>query len=595
MLTIKEFKDRLGKRGGSLIACPDKLAGDTLLKLKNLPGYWRYEDRNVVFRPTASNVAYLANAFPTATWEEGLAADTHAEHLRAQEEAQEAARAVQEARDCPDMLPDPEGYEYARPPMRHQHNAFILSRTREAFGLFMEQGTGKTKVTLDTACYLYEQGEIEALIIVAWPNGVHRNWVDYELPEDMAHWPYAATWWSAKQTVAKRDEFAEVFRSEGRIRVFTFNVEAFTSPAAREAIEAILARFSCMFVIDQSASIKNHSAKRTKYLLKLAPLAKYRRILDGAPVAEGAEELYSQFKFLDENIIGHDTWTAFVNDFCNVNRDHEVIGYRNINRLQDLIAPHCFRVRADECMDLPPRVYKRWPFDLSVEERRVYEELRGAGLALFAPGATYGRDLRPGEDAPDPEDPDVIEEHRVMVKVLRLQQIAAGWWPKTEDRRLISGESSRLSALLALLEGNEGKALIFARFRADLDLIQETLGDQCVSYHGGVNEDDRARAKRRFMEDPSCRVFVGQPRTAGVGHTLTAARHVVFYNNDPSLRFREECEKRAHRKGLMHGLLIWDLVARGTMDAATIRTLRAKKELSNTIMQDPDNFFLQTE
>ena len=95
------------------------------------------------------------------------------------------------------------------------------------------------------------------------------------------------------------------------------------------------------------------------------------------------------------------------------------------------------------------------------------------------------------------------------------------------------------------------------------------------------------------MEDPKVRFFIGQPSTAGIGHTLTAAKHIVFYSNSHSLRLRKECEKRVHRAGLKHKVIIWDLVAKDTQDAKIIQCLIDKKKIADEIMQDPVNFFME--
>ena len=148
---------------------------------------------------------------------------------------------------------------------------------------------------------------------------------------------------------------------------------------------------------------------------------------------------------------------------------------------------------------------------------------------------------------------------------------------------------------MALLQQSSGKCLIFARFRADLDLLQKLLGKEAVSFHGGIKDDDRDEAKRRFMRDPKVKFFLGQPRSAGVGHTLTAAENVIFYSNDHSLRLREECEKRAHRTGLKTKLFVWDLVASDTQDEKIVKSLREKKKLADVILKDPESFFLNYE
>lgn len=589
---------------GYVLLIADKLGGgNTFAKLAQFPGHTRWLERNLIVRATGANLQHILNNWPEAEW------IGRSERVRDEYLTQQGVAAKVSETKAMAVIPDTSDYQFKRPPMDHQRKAFALSRDQTAFALFMSQGTGKTKVIIDNACYLFQAGKIDALIIIAWPNGVHRNWLEYELPEDMTV-PYVAEYWSGNWATKHRTKAREALFAapSDHLRVMAFNVEAFTSEGAKDFLLRCLTGWRCLFVIDQSASIANPQAKRTKFLIdKTSTLAKYRRILDGAPVAEGASELYSQFKFLDPWIIGHDTWTGFRAEYCVIGFFNEIKGYRNIDELRAKIDGYCYRCRSEDCLDLPERIYKRWQFDLSAEESRIFEELRVVELATFSDRLNEDEDEGEFEDASDEDKAqqaidrgltrtsNFIEEHRVLVKLLRLQQIASGWWPGEEFKMINpEGKPSRLQALEAILEAAEGeKALIFARFRADLELIQQALGTKAVSYHGGVGEEERLEAKRKFMKDPKTLYFIGQPQSAGLGHTLTAAHHVIFYNNHPSLRLREECEKRAHRQGLDHKLIIWDLIAKGTQDAAIVRALRAKKELSNVIMADPDNFFLQ--
>jgi len=560
-----------------------QLGGGDFAKLASLPGFFKWVGRNCIFRTTGANLGYVLRNWPDAEWIGGTD-EVRQAYLSEQSAAASTVAQKSSARD----LSDDSGYHYKREPMAHQRRAFILSRDRPVFALFQEQGTGKTKVTLDTASYLFQKGAIDCLVVVAWPNGVHRNWVEYEVPLDVGVPHLTGYWtsrWQTKRETQKRADFINAKRGK-KLKIFCFNVEAFTSPGARAFILSLLSSHKVLLVIDQSASIKNPQAKRTKFLIdKCSRLAAYRRVLDGQPVAEGASELYSQFKFLDPWIIGHDTWTGFKAEFCKIGYWNEIVGYRNLPELRRRIDGYVFRVRADECLDLPPRIYKVWPFSLGGEEQRIFDELKVQDIATFS------------EPIKDIEEEDrSLEEHNALVKNMRLQQISSGWWPKDKMRQIEKELPSRAAALLNLIEAiGKEKALIFARFRADLDLLQRLLGPNAVSYHGGISDDNRAIAKRRFMEDNRTQFFLGQPRSAGFGHTLTAARHVIFYSNDHSLRLREECEKRAHRQGLMHHLHIWDLIAEGTQDLKIVRAFRAKKELANEILLDPDNFFLAYE
>lgn len=600
---------------GYLLAIPETLGGGNFAQLSAFPGYSKWQDRNCIFRNTGANIQHVLNNWPDAKWIGGCDS-VRTDYLAFLGQAEDTINAKTE-----DAVVDDTGYRYQRKPMEHQRKAFALSRDRKAFGYFMEQGTGKTKVVIDNACYLFQQDKIDALVIIAWPNGVHRNWVEYELPVDMSS-PYIAESWSGNhQAVYRQKQFNAVLEDKARrLKVFAFNVEAFSSSKfAQDFLMRWMGRFRTMLVVDQSASIKNPKAKCTKFLVdKISALAAYRRVLDGAPVAEGADELYSQFKFLDPRIIGHDTWTGFKAEFCEIGYFNEIKGYKNVPELRRRIDGHCYRVLADDCLDLPPRIYKRWPFDLGEGERRIFDELKTLGLTFFKPVAEAQEGKEALQECGLVEDSGEVtgrflEEQRALVKNLRLQQISSGWWPEAlegiaegvESRGMaypweaeynvtrIEDTPSRLKALLLLLSQAQGKALIFSRFRADLEILAQTLGDKAVSYHGGIKDKDRDEAKRQFMNNPKVLYFLGQPRSAGIGHTLTAAKHVIFYSNDQSLRMREECEKRAHRTGLKTKLVVWDLIARGTHDGKIVRSLREKKILANVIMQDPDNFFLQ--
>lgn len=541
--------------------------GDNFSLLNNMPGFKKWIGRDMVFRPTNANILYINRHWPEAQWS-GEAQGFVDDFIRHQE--LEAANLKAKAEG---LTESDDGHKYKRPPMAHQRKGFLLTRDREFFGLFCEQGTGKTKIIWDTAAYLYARGEISGLAIVAWPNGVHRNWIEVEMPEDLPEWcPTAAAFYSSNLTKTKVKELESVITAPDKLRVLAFAVESFASERARDYLLRFLATGRILLVIDQSACIKNPAAKRTKFLVKKAgPMAAYRRILDGDPNTGGAEELYSQFTFLSPAIIGLDTWSAFKQEYCNIGYFNEIKGLKNTQALRAAIDGFSYRVLEKDCMDLPERIYKRWRFDLEPEELRVYQELRDEAIAEFS-----------GEQ---------IISTLPIVAHMRMQQVASGWWPGQEYKQL---GSSRLNALMACLqECQGGKKLIYARFKRDIRLIQQTLGKQALAYYGDINEEDRAEAKIRFQEDDEIQYLVGQQQTMGIGHTFTAAEYVIFYSNHPALRLRTESEKRAHRKGQLKHVKVIDLLANGTKDEKVLRNFKMQKDVAESIMGDPKSFFLE--
>lgn len=482
--------------------------------------------------------------------------------------------------------------DFKRKPFAKQLEGFELSKDKPNFGLFMEQGTGKTKVTLDTANYLYKKGVIDTLIVVAWPNGVHRNWVDIEIAKDL-NVPYKATFWQSSLSKEKQKQIEEVYHYKDGLRVMTYNIEAVNTEKGKANIGHFIKSGKVFFVLDQSACIKTPTAARTKAMTKFGQHNNiiYKRILDGDPHAEGLHELFAQFKFLDPDIIGLTSYTAFKSTYCEMGYFKNIIGYKNVDQLMAKIEPYFFRCTSDECVDLPSKIYKRWSFELNDEERKLYNQMKRHNLAYFNTGF---------EEI-------LTQEKLALTKNMRLQQISSGWLSvdrgkrKTESGKMvnnfellpISKESSRLSAFKDLILEAKGKILIFTRFVADILELEKFLGKESVSFHGGISDDQKSEAKRLFMEDESVRFFIGQPSTAGIGHTLTAAKHIVFYSNGHSLRLRKECEKRAHRTGLKHNIIIWDLIAKNTQDFNIVNCLIEKKKVSDAIMKEPENFFMQ--
>jgi SNF2 family DNA or RNA helicase len=81
-----------------------------------------------------------------------------------------------------------------------------------------------------------------------------------------------------------------------------------------------LTKHKCLTIIDESTTIKNHRAIRTKNVLKLASFSKYRRILTGSPVTKSPLDLYTQCQFLSEKLLGYSSYYTFRNRYCVTHR-----------------------------------------------------------------------------------------------------------------------------------------------------------------------------------------------------------------------------------------------------------------------------------
>jgi len=464
-----------------------------------------------------------------------------------------------------------DGYQFKRRPYDHQLKEWQQTRDETAWGHLFEQGTGKSKVTIDEASWLYQTGAIEAVVIVA-PNNVHANWARNEFPAECN-----IDWTAAVYFASGVENFGNP--AVKGLKVFCFNIEGFVSEKAKLMLERILKTYTCMLVVDESSRIKTHSALRTKFMLRMAPLARYRRILSGTPVTQGMEDLYCQFQFLDPGILACRTFYTFRARYCRMGgfKNKQIIGYLNIDELQERIGKHSTRVLKQDCLDLPAKIYQTLPFRLSPEQQRLYNAVRLESLLELEELIGAGKTLQ------------VVSE-MAMTRILRLQQITSGLMPET-DGLPIPGKNARMEALMDRLEDLPGKAIIFARFRADIENICKHLPQgSFVQLHGGTKTNERMEAVRSFQEDPHIRYFVGNPAAAGIGITLTAAEAVIYYSQDFNLEYRLQSEDRAHRIGQTKHVLIIDLIAEKTVDEKIVKALRAKHSLAKMILKDPAGF-----
>jgi SNF2 family DNA or RNA helicase len=465
-------------------------------------------------------------------------------------------------------------------PFAHQAKALELSKDKTVFALLMEQGTGKTKVAIDNVAYLYFRGEIDALLVVA-PNGVHRNWVDDELPAHM--WdsvPYQAMIFrSGKANSAKfKRDFDDLITFDG-LAVLAINVDALITANGKEAVKRFLTR-KVFMAVDESTDIKSPSAKRTKAARTFGRLARFRRILTGTPTGDGSPlDLYSQFAFLDPDIIGLRSFTAFKHEHAILETRiipgqtrrtfQQVVGYKNLDRLNAVISPHSFRVTKDDALpDLPPKIFTKRYIELSTEQARLYRELRSNFLVELQDGS-------------------VVTAAMAMTRIMRLQQIACGHigTGPGEPSKRIPGPNPRLDTLVEVLEQYPGKTIVWCRFTDDINLIMETFPDVSVRYDGNTSEEERSESKIEFQRG-TARLLVGNPKAGGRGLTLHAAQNVVFFSNYFGLETRQQAEDRAHRIGLQHRVNYIDLIAEGTVDEKIVRALRAKQNIANLITGD---------
>ena len=180
-------------------------------------------------------------------------------------------------------------YKFKTKPYEHQITALEKSWNKEVFAYFMEMGTGKSKVLIDNISMLYDKGKINGALIIA-PKGVYQNWYDTEIPVHMAdHIEKDVVLWKALINQKQQNELNKLFQSNEKLHVLVMNVEAFSTKKGLQYAWKFLNSHRALIGIDESTTIKNPSAKRTKAIL----------------------DLFSQCQFLDPWLLDQQSYYSF--------------------------------------------------------------------------------------------------------------------------------------------------------------------------------------------------------------------------------------------------------------------------------------------
>src|SRR6056300_1183761 len=276
-------------------------------------------------------------------------------------------------------------YKFKSKPFAHQSKALEMSWDKEVFAYFMEMGTGKSKVLIDNIAMLYNAGKINGALIIA-PKGVYKNWFDSEIPNHMPDYieKKVGLW----RTDPNAKDLKPLFSTGAELHILFMSVEAFSTKKGVLFAHKFLSCHNALIGIDESTTIKNPNAKRTKSILSLKPLSKFRRILTGSPVTKSPLDLFSQCQFLDPWLLDQQSYYSFRTRYAicrkiNVSgRQVEiVVGYRNLGELSEKLKPFSYRCLKDDCLDLPKKTFMKRIIQLTDEQKKLYKQMKEQALA----------------------------------------------------------------------------------------------------------------------------------------------------------------------------------------------------------------------
>lgn len=498
-----------------------------------------------------------------------------------------------------------DSYKFKTTPFDHQLEVFQKSRDSEFFALLMEQGTGKSKVIIDTAAYLWGKGRINAMLIVA-PNGVHKNWEMNEIP---IHMPdhvstHVAVWQAAPRSKKQQKALDDLFLGGVQLRVLCMNVEALSGNVPAQLAMKFLRATNAMLVIDESTRIKNPQTMRTKNIMKLGKLAKYRRIATGTPVTKSPFDAFSQMNFLSPEILGMSSFAAFRARYAKllspdnplvvkimmrgakympqiVQQDSNGLPmFQNLDELSAKIAAHSYRKLKKDCLDLPEKVYARHIYSMTRHQADIYRDMLTQMKSVWN-GAKSTAVTK-------------------LTMIVRCQQITSGYYAADDEEKLFpifsDGENPKINALLELLKDVDGSVIIWCKFTQEIRDLYKALSavygeEACAMFYGAVDTTKRLEIVKDFQEG-KIRFFIGNAQSGGTGLTLTKASMVVYYTNWIDLEIRLQSEDRPHRIGQVNKVTYYDMECPGTYDTKIINYLRSRKSIADIVNGDPESDWL---
>tara|TARA_R100000329_G_scaffold32884_3_gene30554 strand:- start:295 stop:1500 length:1206 start_codon:yes stop_codon:yes gene_type:complete len=382
--------------------------------------------------------------------------------------------------------------------------------------------------------------------------------------------------WQSLINEKQKQKLNSLFKTGEHLNVLVMNVEAFSTKKGVEFASKFLSCHRAMIAIDESTTIKNPSAKRTKNILLLSEQSAYRRILTGSPVTKSPLDLFSQCKFLDPWLLGHESYYSFRTRYAMMRTANFggrsvqiVVGYRNLSELTEKIKPFSYRCLKDDCLDLPEKTYMKRSIQMTDEQQKIYRQMKEMALAYL-----NGKQ---------------VTTATVITQLMRLHQITCGHFA-SDDGEIQEVKNNRIGELMNVLDEIEGKAIIWAHYRHDIETIVKEVekkygSNSIVTYYGDTTTEDRQKAIKQIQDlSGPTRFLVGTPQTGGYGITLTAASTMVYYSNGYDLEKRQQSEARIDRIGQKKNMTYVDIICEETIDEKIVKALRKKVNIATQIM-----------
>lgn len=509
--------------------------------------------------------------------------------------------------------------EHPDPAMRlapYQKVGFRMSIMQECFMLLMQQGTGKTPISIARINYearrarLGKDGKIARMyrVLIICPRQARLNWSN-----EIERFTVS----QGKITILRGGQHRRV---RGIIDAVTDDPECEFSACicGFETVDNTWEFIGTvpwdLVIIDEGHKIRNQASQRSQACRRLRETTLRRMELTGTPIVNQVFDMWAQWEFLADGMSGFLVYKNFRGFYGKFERQggkgggvERLLAMKNLPLVQERLARTSFSITKKEAgLNLPEKRYDVYEVQMSPKQREYYVQI-SKQLAL-----QIQQDLKNKE----------MTANNILTRMLRLAQITSGhvkWDAQFNDDgeeieggriEQISAENPKVEALIEMLKDMEDdnpecKTLVWACWREDIRVICERLkaeGIPYLEYHGGISDAKRAEAVAAFNKDPKYKVFVLNQKAAAEALNLlgydyetmtkedatTYTGLEVYFSQNWSPDERGQSEDRAHRRGTRGDVLIRDLMVPGTIDEEIRTRVYHKRDTAATIQDVKD-------
>lgn len=464
-------------------------------------------------------------------------------------------------------------YKFKTKPYGYQLRALNrIQKLDGKAGLFMEMGTGKTKVAIDWAGIGYYNYDVKRVLVICPLSviGVWQRQIKQHLPF------FARVRVLTGSTPERAASIRRMIRSPQPTQDWLIiNYEGVWRGEGRNRIEDLLEKWGPDLVIcDEGHRIKSSTAKQSKTAARIGGYSEQRLVLTGTPITKSPLDVFGQFRFIDPSIFGSN-WYRFKNRFGIWGGwgRYQLKGYQHLDELVKKVRTNTFRIKKDQAIDLPEKVSVTVPVELGQKATEYYRKMAKEMII------------------------EIEETHAtaaiVLVKILRLSQITSGFIKDVNDQIRVF-DNGKINVCMDLLDdilAQQKKVVIFVRFRKDIDRIEEAIKKKFkiepLILSGSVPQSKRDGLVESFQNDKSEKIFIAQIQAGSLGIDLTAASVAIFYSLDYAYANYVQAQDRLHRHGQTNKVTYYHLVVPHTIDALTLEILKQKGDLAHAIVHDP--------